>query len=203
MLTKVLHNSRRMAPLAAQEKMRGGSLIEVLVALLLVAFGFLGIGALFNFSIAANKSASSRLVATMLAQDYADIVRANLTGFTSLAYNNAILSFDPSAKAAVTVANTSRCTYPNCTAATAAVQDLALFRQRVRALLPAGDFVATRSTTGNTNAMDIWILWVEGKNTSDPNVRNDVCPPVVVNQTPAPDPYPRCFYSRISVGAQI
>jgi type IV pilus assembly protein PilV len=199
MLNKVLRNACRTASPDVQQKMRGGSLIEVLVALLLVAFGFLGIGALFNFSIAANKSASSRLVATMLAQDYADIVRANLTGFTNQAYNHAIVSFDPTAKSALTVANTSTCDYPTCTAATIALQDQALFRQRVRALLPAGDFVATRATTGNTNAMDIWILWVEGKNTSDPNARNDVCPAVVLNQTPAPDPFPRCFYSRISL----
>jgi type IV pilus modification protein PilV len=180
-------------------KSRGGSLIEVLVALLLVAFGFLGIGALFNFSIAANKSASSRLVATMLAQDYADIVRANRPGFLNSAYNKAIVSYDPSAKAVSALTSGNLCTYPTCTANSVATQDQELFRRRVRALLPAGDYVATRSAAGNTDAMDIYILWVEGSNTSDPNARNDVCPAAVVSQSPAPDPYPRCFYARIAL----
>lgn len=172
----------------------GGSLIEILVSLLLVAFGFLGIGALFNYSIAANKSASSRLLATMLIQDYADMARANPNGFTANGYNNALTSYDPDEKAVAAVTSSNLCTYPNCTAATGATQDKELFKQRVRALLPAGSYVATRSTV-NTNVMDIWIIWVEGNNVTDPNTGNDVCPAIVTSTNPPP----RCLYARISL----
>lgn len=177
----------------------GGSLIEVLVSLLLVAFGFLGIGALFNYSISANKSASSRLVATMLAQDYADITRANPPGFANNSYNNSIVSFDPDAKSVASLTSTNLCSFPDCTSTSAATNDKELFKQRVRALLPAGDFVVTRVASGNTRAMDIWILWVEGKSVQDDNQNNDVCPQAVKDQTPAPDPFPRCMYARIAL----
>ncbi|WP_395005403.1 type IV pilus modification protein PilV [Undibacterium sp.] len=199
MLNPKQHSIHRKAQYGLRNSARGGSLIEVLVAMLLIAFGFLGIGALFNFSISTNKSASSRLTATMLAQDYADIARANPIALGNSQYNRTILSFDPEAKAVSTVNTANLCSYPNCTVATSAANDQELFVRRVKALLPAGDYVATRLTAGNTNAIDIWILWVEGKNSSEPNTNNDVCPSVVTSASPAPSPFPRCLYARIAL----
>lgn len=199
MLTKAAGRTSANSVFRGVRRNVGGSLIEVLVSLLLVAFGFLGIGAMYNFSIAANKSASSRLVALMLAQDYADMVRANPRGLRANAYNRSFASFDPTAKSVASLNPSNLCAYPACTEISVATHDRELFTQRVRALLPAGNFIATRSTTGNTDAMDVWIVWVEGRNSTDPNTSNDICPGVVVNQTPAPDPYPRCVHVRFAL----
>jgi len=58
---------------------RGFTLVEALVALLVLSIGLLGVAALQLSSLRANNSASSRSQATFLAYDIADRMRANRT----------------------------------------------------------------------------------------------------------------------------
>lgn len=189
------------------DNQQGFSLIEVLISIILLAFGMLGMAGLFNYSLSANSNASNRMAASLLASDYAELVRANPDNLISNKYNQQIAEFKPSA-AALNTLETNLCTYPLCkSSTTAAVSieslDIALFRNRVKAMLPAGDFQAARVV--GTNQIDIWIVWAEGKGNSDPNApadtekQSDNCPVSISNQDPAPDPYPRCLFTRVAL----
>lgn len=178
-------------------RQKGAGLIEVLVCIVLMSFGLLGIAGLYNYTIAANKSASSRLAAAMLVADFAEVVRANQDGFIAGSYANSIGTYDPSAFTVSSVPNADLCTFPNCTRATIARQDIALMKSRVRAYLPAGDFELQR--VGTSNQLDIWIVWVEGKGIAGDESNFDSCPATLRAQSPAPSPFPRCMFSRVSV----
>lgn len=185
---------------------RGGSLIEVLVSLVLVAFGFLGMAGLFNYSNSANKSASSRLTASLLAQDYSELARANPEAIRlGQGYDWALPGgrYNPSAIAVQTANSSNICVFPTCTATSLSTHDKEIFANRVKALLPAGEFVAAqvKDVAGNfTNEIDIWIIWNEGKAAQDTSTAIDACPPSV-NTAGAnrPDPYPRCLNLRIAL----
>jgi type IV pilus assembly protein PilV len=64
---------RRSVPRQA----RGFTLVEVLIALLVLSIGMLGIAALYLESLRASRSALVRTQAVMLAADIADRIRAN------------------------------------------------------------------------------------------------------------------------------
>jgi type IV pilus assembly protein PilV len=180
---------------------RGAGLIEILVSIVILSFGLLGLAGMFNYSTSANKSAASRLTASMLATDFAEVVRANRTAFGTGTYNSAIVAFDPTITTVAAVAGTSLCAFPNCNAQQSAQQDIALMQARTRAYLPAGNFAA--QNVGTSNQIDIWIVWVEG-NGQAPGATvaapsNDNCPPSIINLNPAPNPYPRCLHHRVSL----
>lgn len=188
----------------------GVTLIEVLISMLLLAFGLLGIAGLFNFSVSSNTNASNRMSAALLASDYAEIVRANPNSLSDNKYDNILAAYNPN-EAAIATLPTNLCTFPNCQSAIANSAytsnatlrterlDVEMFKNRVRAALPAGNFQAQR--VAGTNQIDIWILWAEGKggNAADNETKSDNCPTSVSNQAPPPDPYPRCLYTRVAL----
>lgn len=59
----------------------GASMVEVLVALLLVSFALLGIGGLTAATFGYNKAAQLRLTGLSLVNDYADRARLNIYGY--------------------------------------------------------------------------------------------------------------------------
>ena len=66
---------------------RGFSLIEALVALVVLSVGLLGIAALYVTSVASGRTATLRTQAVLLAADLADRIRANRTA--GLTYDDA------------------------------------------------------------------------------------------------------------------
>lgn len=66
----------------------GFTLIEVLVAVLVLAIGLLGLAGLQTTGLHSNHSAYLRTQATLLAYDMADRMRANRTGYQNGFYNN-------------------------------------------------------------------------------------------------------------------
>lgn len=69
-------------------KSRGFTLVEVLVAVLVLAIGLLGLAGLQVTGLRNNQSAYYRSQATQLAYDMADRMRANPAGTKNGAYNN-------------------------------------------------------------------------------------------------------------------
>lgn len=59
----------------------GATLIEVLVAILLLSFGMLALGAMLSFAVQAPKMSAYRATATNLANSYVERMRANPEGF--------------------------------------------------------------------------------------------------------------------------
>lgn len=71
----------------AQTRPSGFAMLEVLISILVIAFGLLGLAGLQGFSIRNNHNAYLRSQATLFAYDIADRIRANRSGFDNGKYN--------------------------------------------------------------------------------------------------------------------
>lgn len=110
-----------------RHRMRGVSIVEALVALVILAVGMLGIAGLFVETLRANRSATSRMMAVNLVNDMADRIRANRAA--RVAYATTFGATPPTAQGCV---NTNNCTPENL-----AADDLSWWIADVRRVLPA------------------------------------------------------------------
>jgi type IV pilus assembly protein PilV len=184
----------------------GATLIEILVTFLLLAFGLLALASLQSFSVSASVHAANRAIASSLAAEMADIIRANPTAFATGNYDAAIESSNFFSSPGVTELNSgNRCSYPDCTANTLATMELATIRARVRASLRYGAVGVSRPGASATQA-DVWIAWAEANTYSDRESSGgsdvgstersfDNCPTTLQTL----NPMPRCFYMRVSL----
>lgn len=125
----------------------GFTLIEVLIAILVLAFGLLGFALLQTMNVRFTKSAQQRTVATNLAYELVDMMRMQ----KSLAsYYNSI-SFG--SFASVTVPTSGGC--PRAAAATPSV-NVAQWKCEVRAALPEGEADVTLLADGNLTVEVRW-----------------------------------------------
>ena len=113
-----------MQPAAQQ---RGFSIVEALVALVVLGVGMLGIASLYVTSLRAGSSALLRTQAVNLAADMADRIRANPSAGTAYAGT-------PSS-----TANCAGSAPANCSPAQLAADDLFRWDQQVTNLLPDSD----------------------------------------------------------------
>jgi type IV pilus assembly protein PilV len=111
----------------------GFSLVEVLVALLVLSIGLLGIGKLVLFSARANDSAYLRTQATAVAYSILDAMHANRQAAINGSY--LIASAQAAADPGVQCNNAAPCT----NSLTLAQYDLYQWKQRLLALGPAGN----------------------------------------------------------------
>lgn len=98
----------------------GFTLIEALIALLVLSIGLLGVAAMQLTSLRANNGAFQRTQATFLAQDIADRMRANRTAALAGDYDCALGDAAPASPATIAEA------------------DIAAWKARVAATLPQG-----------------------------------------------------------------
>lgn len=66
----------------------GFTMIEVLIAIVVLSIGLLGLAGLQSTGLRNNQDAYARTVAATLANDMADRIRANMAGFNAGNYNN-------------------------------------------------------------------------------------------------------------------
>jgi type IV pilus assembly protein PilV len=120
--------------------MSGFTMLEIMISIVILAFGLLGIAGLQAFALKNTQSASLRLTATTLANDMIDRVRSNWQGIESGAYNK------PNSG---DYGNTSGCTAPQatCTAGQVAQNDLFEWQLRVGTALPNGAAIICRDST--------------------------------------------------------
>lgn len=116
----------------------GFGLLEVLVAVLVVAIGLLGIAGLQLKSLQYNHNSYVRSQATMLATDIADRIRANLPGADTAGYAD----IDGS-EGNGSAAPSPDCRVIDCTPAQIANHDAILWTRQVRTTLPNGVGVVT------------------------------------------------------------
>ena len=121
-----------MHPLIAYENPRpaqsGFTMVEVLVALVVLAIGLLGIAALYLNSLQSGRTAIYRTQAVTLAADLADRIRMNRTA--QGAYNTAF--------ADVAAADADCGTTGGCTDIELASTDLSTWKATIALLLPNG-----------------------------------------------------------------
>ena len=84
-------------------RQKGFTLLEVLVAVLVLAIGLLGLAGLQATSLRVNQSASMRSQATNLAYDMADRIRANRGAALAGSYDSQALATTPPACAVITL----------------------------------------------------------------------------------------------------
>ena len=167
----------------------GALLIEVLVAMLLLSFGMLSLGAMLSFSVQMPKLSGYRALAVNLASSHIDRIRANPIGFND--YKT------PLKETAWSFAEieSADCQYPSCNAAKLATMDNAATRRAVRIALPAGNMLVTcdTATCSKDSHGNVWIVWQDPKLNAalDPSSSDNCSAEVTKIYT---DPKPRCVY---------
>ena len=127
----------------------GFTLLEVLVALLVMSIGLLGIGKLMILSARANDSAFMRTQATALGYSILDAMRSNRQAATVNGYDTAMGVFPGAPGCGATVATA-------CTSAQQAQNDLSQWGNALAVELPVGQgSVTTVTAVGATGANEI------------------------------------------------
>lgn len=130
---------QRTARSAWRRRSSGFSIIEVLVALLVLAIGLLGLAALQAQGLRFNHDAYVRTQATHLAYDIIDRMRSNRSNATDYTAGDPGLACDP------TVASIN--------------MDLSCWYESLAVALPGGDGVIAANATANF--YDITVRWID------------------------------------------
>lgn len=158
---------------SAPARSAGVTLIEILVAILILSFGLLGSAGLQMAGLRATLAANQRTTATILAYDAADRIRANMAGFSAGNYHN------------YTAAQTATCLQSvGCTPQQMAQHDMWEWNQAIAAQLPGGMGIVCKDQApndgstnvsliaagcdglGNQYAIKIW--WIEDRSDANP-----------------------------------
>jgi type IV pilus assembly protein PilV len=152
----------RKLPVLARARQRGISMVEALVALVVIAVGMLGIAGLYLSSLQASRSAKLRSYAVELASSIADRIRSNRDAgpaYSTDAYGGEPASQDCDAE-------------KRCTPAELAQDDLAHWIDDIRAALPGADAVTGTVVVTDRNRPDsdnyvISVTWREANSDID------------------------------------
>lgn len=129
----------------------GLTLIEVLVALLVLSIGILGLATLQTASLNFNNASAQRTQATVLAYDMADRMRANRAAAMAGEYDLALPGAPPACAAPAAVG-------------TVAVQDLSTWQMALACRLPLG----TGSIARNGNEVTLSVVWDDSHGNETP-----------------------------------
>jgi len=148
----------------------GFTLIEVLIAALVLAVGLLGLAGLQAASIKNNLSAYKRSQATQLAYDMADRIRANRNESINLTTGNVITASTYLTMAPASASAQANCTtVTGCSSAQMAQNDLFQWNAALTTALPGG----TGTIAVATGVFTITINWDDNRdgviNAYDPN----------------------------------
>ena len=131
--------------MSAQPKIAGFTLIEVLVALVVLSLGMLGIASLYTQALGAGRSTQFRGQAVNLLADMADRIRSNRDGQADYAGGAA----------------DGNCDAVDCTSAEMAAHDLFEWDQQVTGLLPAGEWEINFDNGTNPPTYTLQVRWAE------------------------------------------
>jgi len=166
----------------------GASLIEVLIAMLVMSFGVAAVAQLMATTIQYSKTAQYQMVAQQIAMQLAESMRANTDGFMANAYARAETYASNRAPATVPACELAQA----CTSSEIANINKAEIGNILRLVLPGGDFNAQR----NGNLADIWIMWLEPASSASLPAGGANCRTPSVG---APIERPRCFYMQAAL----
>ncbi len=120
-------------------KSKGFTLLEVLIATVILAVGLLGISGLQVTGLRSNNSALMRSQATLLAYDMSDRMRSNAVGVAASNYNQPVVT-----------ANANCGTTTGCSAVAMAQNDMSVWSTNITNTLPTGaGIVCVDSTPGD------------------------------------------------------
>lgn len=128
----------------------GFTMLEVLVAVLIIALGLLGLAGLQAVGLRNSQTAYLRTIATQQAYDISDRIRANLAGVAAGSYNAIDSAAAPNPA--------PDCEANACTTAQLAQMDHAQWAANLGALLPGG---GGRVDAQGNNVFRIAVYWIE------------------------------------------
>jgi type IV pilus assembly protein PilV len=127
---------------------RGFSLVEVMVALVVLSVGMIGLAALHGQSLSAGRTALFRSIAINLSADMADRIRVNRLAQGAYAGGAANNNCDPAGGGGV-----------DCLPAQMAAHDLFMWNQAVQQLLPNGQGQVLFNNGTNPPTYTINVSW--------------------------------------------
>ena len=145
----------------ASQRQRGFSLVEVLIALVIMSVGMLGIAGLFVQGMQAGRTSVLRHHAVTLAGDVADRIRANPragVAYEGAGADNACVGYGT-----------------NCNEASMAAHDVLLWEQQAVDSLPAGAVAVDFDNSFTPPLYTIDVTWAEP---GFPNMRYTIAIPV-------------------------
>ena len=166
----------------------GASLLEVLIAMLIMSYGITGIALLMAATLQHSKTSLYQLVALQTATELAEAMRANTDGFMADAYGKG--DTYSATRTAATVPNCAA--LARCTSSEIASIDKAHLANRLRLSLPGGDFQMLR----NGSRADIWIMWLEPTSAASMASGTAACRASAIS---AGGDLPRCLYLRVAL----
>lgn len=183
---------------------RGFSLIEVLVSIFIVSLGILALAGLLQSATRYGKMSEVRSTATLLGNDIADHVRANLDGAAMGAYNaaNAFPATAPIDNRSVAGDQCNDIVNP-CLPQEIAAVDLFNWTSRLLVTLPQGTpyihYNAAGPASGQSDSVDIWVAWLDPGTSGQSNRPANECPPglQVGDNTGV-----RCIYLQVGMGTR-
>jgi len=186
----------RLLSASARLHGRGVSLIEMLVAILVLSFGMLAMAGLHASSLKLGKMAQYRSVAQQLADDYADRMRAGMLGLTPAQAAAAAPAYyfqqdyDPVGAVPVVPA----CAVANqCTSAELAARDQARWRNVARLSLPGGGMYVQPTAAGGP-VVEISVVWRDPQAATNGETGGE-CPAAMG----VPSPPPSCLLLRATL----
>lgn len=205
-------NNLRSLRRVRKDRIRGISLLEVLISILLSAIGLLALSGANVASIRYSKMSQYRGTASVLALDLAERMRANKGGLVSYKYTVT----DWATQTAADPGTDTSCEgmAANCTAANLAAYDLATWRRVVRQQLPEGSvFINVVDAAGNAAclagacmAADVWLAWrdpavadADENSTDSRNNAADVAKECPAGLSLGADKAIRCSFFRINL----
>ena len=163
---------------------RGLSMIEILVALTIVAFGMLGLLALQARALSVQKDAFHRRQAAELVAQLAERMRANHLAFLAGRY---VLSFDASAE----VPSTAPACIAPCTSAQVAARDLDEWRIELRRRIP-GAAAYLQWDAASRSGVAVSVAWPEPQAAAN----DEVCEGLMASGAVLPTGY-RCYRAQV------
>jgi len=142
---------------ASRKHQTGLTLLEVLIALLVLSIGLLGLAGLQAMSIRNNQSSVERTQANLLAYDMIDRMRANLATAQSAA-NPYALSLSDSPGTPATNCNTASCSPSQLTSF-----DLYEWTRTLARELPNGDGSISNATVGGRTIFTVTVQWANDR----------------------------------------
>jgi type IV pilus assembly protein PilV len=172
----------------------GSSLIEVLVAVLILSLGMLALGGMLSYAVQLPKLAGYRASAMTIAAGHIDRMRANTAGYIAGGYTTASTSYN------AVLPVVTQCVYPLCQPADIATLDKDETNRALRRELPGNSAGIFLSCTGNCSLLEgsLWVVWDEPSTVSALNASaSDECPPGLTGAiTSSP---PRCLLIRFKL----
>lgn len=200
----------KMATQTLAARQQGATLIEILVSVLVIALGLLTMASVQSNSVKFQKTSEFRAVATLLASDLADRMRANQPGVVAQGYAVNSGSFSEGLLTADNEGATQACgtidalgKLQPCSEQQMAAEDMYEWRSRLRASLPNAS-VHVSQYDATQRAVELWIAWVDAADKDSGGdskaARSAECPPDKVWGSDTKDPAEfHCVFLRVAL----